>query len=614
MIVRPGIPDELRWFYHARFGMFVHFGISSLLGRGEWVMYWDNIPREEYEKLADRFNPTMFSAADWVGLAVDAGARYMTVTAKHHDGFCLFDSKLTDFTSVNTPFGRDIVGEIADACAKRSLPLVLYYSQPDWHHPNFVHHAGAFKDLDSPPATDEPDWQRYLEFYIGQVEELMKQYEPAGIWFDGSHKTETEWRGREVYELIKRYNPSAVVNDRGRYGDMFTPERSLPEDLTGYLFEACQSVSKQAWGYREDATHFSVPELIRSLQKVAAAGGNYLLNVGPKPDGSIDPVQRRIMETIGRWLDIHGEAIYETEPVEVAGKSNSGPDGGLLPPNLRLTGRDSSAYVHILDWPDTDRIRIPAGRLGAVTSISAVGLSATSVPPSGASPSGASPAVGEAGLDDTEGPSVSGRTGDLEIHLPPAPWQPLPAVIKLELDAPIPTKTRPADERPAVWPLEVGATGESRVLLLEPRDLARLGRGPKGKRVQTIVIPGYGECLAGWMDAAQSVSFAVEIGNHAEVELCVDVAVPRGLDDGVLSVEVDGEHAVNIELSGSYENEPDDSARGRLTVPCSRDFAGYRTTLSNLENGRHEVRVYPGKLQWGYLFGFVGRILVVARE
>lgn len=287
MIVKPGIPDELRWFYKARFGMFVHYGISSLLGRGEWVMYWENIPRREYEKLAADFNPIKFSAADWVGLAVDAGARYMTVTAKHHDGFCLFDSKLTDFTSTNTPFGRDIIGELADECGRRSLPLILYYSQPDWHHPNFVHNSGAFKDLDAPPESDEPDWEKYLEFYIGQVEELMKQYEPAGIWFDGSHKTEEEWRGREVYELIKRYDPNAIVNDRGRYGDMFTPERSLPEDLTGYLFEACQSISKQAWGYREDSDNFTVPELVGSLQKMAGAGGNYLLNVGPRPDLSL---------------------------------------------------------------------------------------------------------------------------------------------------------------------------------------------------------------------------------------------------------------------------------------------------------------------------------------
>ena len=218
------VDPQLRWFGQARFGMFVHFGVYAPLGKGEWAMYHEDIRREAYEPLMAEFCPHRFDADEWVDVAEGAGARYITVTAKHHDGFCLFDSALTDWKITNTPFGRDLIGELVAACQRRGMRIVLYYSQPDWHHPNYVHLPGAFKDLWYARADDAPDWRRYQAYLRGQVLELVTQYGPIdGLWFDGSHKSEQAWQGKQLYALIKQHQPGAVVNDRARYGDFFTP-------------------------------------------------------------------------------------------------------------------------------------------------------------------------------------------------------------------------------------------------------------------------------------------------------------------------------------------------------------------------------------------------------
>jgi hypothetical protein len=469
----------------------------------------------------------------------------MAVTAKHHDGFCLFDSQLTDFTPRHAPFGRDIIGELAD----------------------------------------EPNWEKYLEYYIGQVEEPMREYRPAGVWFDGSHKTEAEWNGREVYDLIKRYNPNAIVNDRGRFGDLFTPERSLPENLPGYLFKACQSVSQQAWDYRQVSTHFSVPELIRSLQKTADAGGNYLLNRGPKPDGAIDDTQRRIMTAIGDWLDTLGQAAYDTHAVDTGDPVHADDPLGDA---IRLTGRDRSLFVHLLSWPDVDRIRVPATKLGKVVSVAALGST---------EPAGGASDNADGGSDAT--PTAAGA---IEVRLPTTPWQALPAVLRLDFDREVPQRPSVQPPRPVTWPLDPG-----QALVLRPGDLARIGRGPKGKPVQLLAVPGYGECLSGWMDVAQSVVFPLDVDEARDVELGLDFAAPRRMDDSVLAVEVDGSRRARIEIQGSYENEPESSARGSMTVPSAGDFAELRVALPGLVAGQHEIRLYPKRLHWGYFFGFLGR-------
>ncbi len=351
MIVKPKLAPQLKWFPEARFGMFVHFGLYALLGRGEWVQYHENIPREEYAKLTRRFNPKRFDADEWVRTARRAGCRYMTVTVKHHDGFCLFDSRLTDYKITNTPFQRDLIGELIGACQRDGMRIILYYSQPDWHHPNYVHRKGIFKDLDCDRDGDDPDWPKFLDYYIGQVEELCTNYGRIdGFFFDGVQRTEKQWLGRQVYDLIRQHQPGAVVNDRAGYGDYFTPERSLSAlpAVAGYMVEACQSVARGAWGFQKEAELYSSPHLLHSMIRMAAANGNYLLNVGPKPDGTLPDEWVQRLADIGDWLQQHGKAIYGTQGCPLRDESE----------DMLYTRKAERVFLHLLRWPETDRVEL----------------------------------------------------------------------------------------------------------------------------------------------------------------------------------------------------------------------------------------------------------------
>lgn len=552
MIVRPGIPEELRWFSESRFGMFIHFGLYALLGRGEWVMYHERIPRSEYEKLQQQFNPHRFHAEEWVDLAQEAGARYLTVTTKHHDGFCLFDSALTDFKITNTPFGRDLIAELTAACQRRGLRIIFYYSQPDWHHPNYVHQRGAFKDLDDPPATDQPSWPLYQEYLEGQVRELCTRYGRIdGIWFDGSHKTEEEWRGQHLYQMIKALHPHAVVNDRARYGDFFTPERHLPEDLTGYLFEACQSVSPTAWGYRADTPLFSVPHLVQSLVKVASAGGNFLLNVGPAPDGTIPNDQAARMRGVGDWLRRHGEAIYGTEA------------GPVLPdPNLRATLRNRTLYVHILAWPETDRLLLPGIPVEDVARAALL-------------------------VDDTP-LHVAGTPDGAEVRgLPAVPPDPSVNVIAVTLkrvrDA-LRRKSAPEIVGPVV---PVSASGTTH---LTAEQAGREGRAVKGARL--ALRPARGDqpaYLTGWMVPEQVAYWNLRCETPGTYAVSVWLRCRQGHEGAVAKIVV-----------GSQERQAE--------VPDTGDPPEWREVqvgTVSLPAGEVRLALMPHRLKWGYLFADV---------
>lgn len=357
-----------RWFEDARFGLFVHWGVYSLLGKGEWVMDRDKIPVAEYRKLPPRFNPSRFDAEEWVKLAKSAGARYITVTTKHHDGFCMFDSKLTDYDVVDaTPHARDPIRALADACRKQRIKLFFYYSLLDWHHPDYFplgktgRHAGR---------EEGGDWSRYVAYYQGQVRELCSNYgEIGGVWFDGWWDApDAAWDLDGTYKIIHDLQPGALVGNNhhvapfpGEDFQMF--EQDLPGEnsagfnkagaTAGLPLETCLTMNR-SWGYDAGDRDYKSPEaIVRALVGSAGRGANLLLNVGPKPDGSIPTEAAERLLAVGRWLEANGKAVYATRkgpiPPQPWGVATSRDASG---------GRAPTIYLHVLD-PAVKAVVVP---------------------------------------------------------------------------------------------------------------------------------------------------------------------------------------------------------------------------------------------------------------
>src|SRR5262245_33875482 len=310
----------------ARFGLFVHWGAYSLLGQGEWVMQNVVLQVPAYEWLASTFNPVKFDAREWVTLAKSAGMRYITITARHHDGFSMFATRATKYNIVEwTAFKRDPMKELADECRRQGLTLYFYYSQLDWHHPDYFPRGNTGKNAGRPEAGE---WTRYLDFLDQQIEELLTNYGPiGGIWFDGMwDKPEAPWRLDRTYGLIHRLQPSALVIPNHHKAplpgeDVQTFEQDLPGANTagfntkeiGTLPLETSLTMNGAWGFNITDRNFkSVGALIGYLVRAAGNGGNLLLNVGPRPDGTIQPEAVERLRDIGRWLQTYGSTIYGT--------------------------------------------------------------------------------------------------------------------------------------------------------------------------------------------------------------------------------------------------------------------------------------------------------------
>jgi len=315
--------ESVRWFREARFGMFVHWGVYSIRARGEWAMHLDKLTVGEYEKYSRLFNPIKFNAREWITLLKSAGLRYLTFTSKHHDGFCMFDSKLTEYKVTNTPFGRDVVKELAEACRKEGIKLFLYYSPLDWHHPDYYPRGWTGQFSGRPEGGD---WTKYFDYYINQVRELCSNYgEIGGIWFDGCwdkertdiKKTAEIWKFEELYEMIHELQPTALIGNNHHLepfpGEDFQIfEQDLPGEntagfnvtkpLKGIPLEACRTMNN-SWGYNaEDNKYLSTQQLIGYLQKAIELDTNLLLNVGPKFDGTIPEEQIERLYGIGEWI------------------------------------------------------------------------------------------------------------------------------------------------------------------------------------------------------------------------------------------------------------------------------------------------------------------------
>ena len=364
----PAIPAERlaarEWFRDAKFGMFVHWGVYSQLGQGEWVMENRSIPVDTYEWLASAFNPVKFDARVWVATAKAAGVRYITITARHHDGFSMFATKANRYNIVDwTPFARDPMKDLAAECRANGIKLFFYYSQLDWHHPDYwprgrTGHATG--------RAESGDWNRYLDFIDAQLTELLTNYGPiGGIWFDGMwDKPDADWRLAKTYALIHRLQPAALIvpnhHESPKPGeDVQTFEQDLPGANTagfntreiGSLPLETSLTMNQSWGFNiTDKKFKSVKELIGYLVRAAGNDGNLLLNIGPRPDGTIQPEAAERLRAIGDWLGTYGRSIYGTR-------------GGPVSPRAwgATTRRGDTVFVHVLDWPDRSLSLPPLG-------------------------------------------------------------------------------------------------------------------------------------------------------------------------------------------------------------------------------------------------------------
>ena len=344
--------DEYR---DARFGMFIHWGVYSQLGNGEWVMQTRGLEVGEYEWLASAFDPVKFDARAWVDVAKAAGMRYITITARHHDGFSMFDTDATDYDIVDwARYGRDPLAELAEACREAGIKLFFYYSQLDWRHSDYFPRGNTGQSTGRP---DQGDWPTYLDFMDQQLEELLTNYGPlGGIWFDGMwDKPEAEWRLDQTYALIHRLQPAALIIPNHHQEplpgeDVQTFEQDLPGSNSagwntagiGALPLETSLTMNGSWGFNITDRRWKSPrELVHYLVRAAGADANLLLNVGPRPDGTLQPEAVERLREVGEWVDTYGRSIYGTRGGPISPR-----DWGVT------TQKGDEVFVHVLDWPD----------------------------------------------------------------------------------------------------------------------------------------------------------------------------------------------------------------------------------------------------------------------
>ncbi|HEY2934111.1 MAG TPA: alpha-L-fucosidase [Acidobacteriota bacterium] len=372
---------RMRWWRGAKFGMFIHWGLYAVPAGeyngkrakdiGEWIMSWANIPRAEYEKFAARFNPVKFDAAEWARIAKGAGMKYVVITSKHHDGFSMYDSKISNYDIVDaTPYRRDLMKALAAETKKQGLKFCFYYSIMDWHHPSqYVDAPGKDPTAGHRMTRMHPGGkEEYVKYMKAQLAELVKQYDPAVLWFDGEWPDWwTEPDGKDLYRYVRSLKSEIIINNRvgkGRKGmqglnkedqeyagDFGTPEQQIPPTgLHGIDWESCMTMN-DTWGYKFYDDHWKSAEmLIRNLIDIASKGGNYLLNVGPTSEGVIPPPSVDRLAEMGRWMKVNGEAIYATTASPFKTQLAFG----------RATSKPDRVYLHVFKWPEGGALQVPA--------------------------------------------------------------------------------------------------------------------------------------------------------------------------------------------------------------------------------------------------------------
>jgi alpha-L-fucosidase len=331
----PGHERRMQWWRNAKFGMFIHWGLYSQWARGEWVLAMEDIPPEEYEPLAKTFKPRPNAARDWARLARQAGMKYMVMTTKHHEGFCLFGTKTTDYCAPRQGPGRDLVREHVEAARAEGMRVGFYYSLMDWHHPDWMR-----------CKTEDAARRRMVEFAHTQVRELMTNYGKIDIlWYDMAFPLDaTGWQSRELNQKVLEWQPDIVVNNRsGTAGDFSTPEQNTQASKGDW--ESCMTLNDN-WGYNAVDENWKTPAaVLNNLIKCSQDGGNYLLNIGPKADGSIPEPTTRVLQSVGDWMQRNGSAIYGTQKCWVN-----------LANGALFTRKSNTIHVCINAWPGTTMI------------------------------------------------------------------------------------------------------------------------------------------------------------------------------------------------------------------------------------------------------------------
>lgn len=365
---------RMEWWRKARFGLFIHWGLYSIpagewngkTNYAEWIRNQAEIPIDVYDKFVSQFNPEKFDADRWVRMAKNAGMKYIVITSKHHDGFCLFNSKYTDFDIMSTPFKRDILKELSKACKKEGIKLCFYYSIMDWHHPDYLPRRGWETNRSAKGA----DFDRYVRYMKNQLKELLTNYGNIGVlWFDGEwENTWNDKRGLDLYNYVRSIQPDIIINNRvgasrsgmegfteggGFAGDFGTPEQQIPSTgLPGVDWESCMTMNDH-WGYNKNDKNFkSAKEILRMLADIASKGGNYLLNVGPTSQGLFPPESVERLQEIDKWMKLNGEAIYGTIASPFKKLDWGRCTQKMIDGNARL-------YLHVFNWPQDGKLIVP---------------------------------------------------------------------------------------------------------------------------------------------------------------------------------------------------------------------------------------------------------------
>jgi alpha-L-fucosidase len=323
---------RMKWWHEAKFGMFIHWGLYSVIGHHEWAMEQEGIPVLQYQELAKVFKPEPNAARAWAKLAKQSGQKYMVMTTKHHEGFCNWDSKLTNYCATKQGPGRDLVAEYVEAARAEGLHVGFYYSLMDWHHPD-----GARC------ATDEAARVRFVEYTHGLIRELLTNYGKIEVlWYDVDWPlTADQWESKKMNEMMFKLQPDIIVNNRnGLPGDFSTPEQVIRAERGGRAWESCMTMN-DSWGYTgADDDWKSTKTIVRNLVTCARGGGNYLLNIGPKPDGSVPEQSVNVLTEVGKWMSKNGPTIYESEPCKARAHTFAG-----------YTRKGNTLYIHVHFWP-----------------------------------------------------------------------------------------------------------------------------------------------------------------------------------------------------------------------------------------------------------------------